>query len=124
MLSVKLADIGLSTAQYEVLSCLQRAPGITQQELAERCFVAKSGISMLLKRMEQDRWVRRTADKADARVKRLNLTGRGFEQARRALQIQSEVVAAMASSLSRDELIAVDGIMRRISLDLLKLCSP
>jgi DNA-binding MarR family transcriptional regulator len=42
---------GLRVAEYEVLAnCTARR--LTQQELARRCFVAKSGISMLVSRME------------------------------------------------------------------------
>ena len=49
-MATRLAPLGLRVGEHEVLANLLRAPGITQQELAKRCFVAKSGISMMLTR--------------------------------------------------------------------------
>jgi len=47
-MSARLAELGLRVGEHEVLATLATAPGITQQALAARCFVAKSGVSMLL----------------------------------------------------------------------------
>lgn len=115
VMSARLAGIGLRVGEHEVLANLASAPGITQQELAARCFVAKSGVSMLLAQMEAHGLVLREPDAADARLKRLSLTPAGRAQAAKTLKIQSEVVGAMADGASEAELATVAEVMRRVS---------
>jgi DNA-binding MarR family transcriptional regulator len=47
------SELSLRVTEHEVLANLALMPGMTQQALATRCFVAKSGISMLLTRLEE-----------------------------------------------------------------------
>ena len=115
VMSARLADIGLRVPEHEVLASLAAEPGITQQELAARCFVAKSGVSMLLSQMEAKGWVRRDADDRDARVKRLALTPEGQTIAARSRKIQSQVVSAMVAGSSDAELEAVTVAMENVS---------
>ncbi len=115
VMSARLAELGLRVAEHEVLANLATAPGMTQQELAARCFVAKSGVSMLLAQMEAQGLVLREADGDDARVKRLLLTAAGQALAARTLKIQSEVVAVMVDGATEAELASVADIMLRVS---------
>ena len=115
VMSARMAALGVRVAEHEVLANLATAPGITQQALAARCFVAKSGVSMLLAQMEERGWVRREADAADARVKRLQLTAAGEALARQTLAAQAEVVRAMVADTSDAELDQVRDSMQRVS---------
>ena len=115
VLSQRLAPLGIRVAEHEVLANLLRSPGITQQELASRCFAAKSGISVLLKRMEEQELVRRDADASDARAKRLNLTASGEALARQSIAIQGEVITVMESELTRAELLSTQEVMDRLA---------
>jgi DNA-binding MarR family transcriptional regulator len=115
VMCARLAALGLRVGEHEVLANLATVPGITQQTLASRCFVAKSGVSMLLTQMESQGLVRREADAADARVRRLFLTPAGEALARRTLQVQAEVVRAMAEPVTNAELDAVADVMQRVS---------
>jgi DNA-binding MarR family transcriptional regulator len=121
VLTARLAALGVRTGEHEVLANLATDPGITQQALASRCFVAKSGISMLLARMEEAGLVRRDPDAVDARVKRLGLTPSGAALARRTMSIQADVVGAMAAAVSDAELELVADVMQRVSAQLEKL---
>lgn len=114
-MSARLAGIGLRVPEHEVLVNLLAQPGLSQQALAQRCFVAKSGISMLLSRLQQRGLVRREADVADGRVWRLHLTARGEALARQSLAVQREVVQAMAAPVSAEELAVVQSVMERVS---------
>ena len=91
-------------------------PGITQQALAARCFVAKSGVSMLLTQMEAKGWVRRDSDDADARVRRLTLTDDGMAMAQKGLAVQAEAVTAMVAPATEEELKTVADTMDRVSV--------
>lgn len=52
LMTRRLAELGVRTPEHEILANLRRAPGITQQVLASRCFSAKSHISALLTLLE------------------------------------------------------------------------
>lgn len=121
VLTQRLAALGLKLSEHEVLINLLRAPGSTQQELARRCFVAKSGVSMLLTRMAQAGWVQREADSVDARVWRLRLTAAGQALAGQAAQIQAEVLSAMVEGSSAAELATVTTAMQRVAAALERL---
>ena len=115
VMTARLSALGLRVGEHEVLANLASAPGLTQQALAARCFVAKSGVSMLLTQMEAQRLVRRELDAADARVRRLFLTAAGEKLARQTLALQAEVVSAMSAQVSDAELAMVADVMQRVS---------
>lgn len=115
VMTARLAAIGLRVGEHEVLATIATTPGITQQALAARCFVAKSGVSMLLTQMEAKGWVRRDSDGADARVRHLTLTEDGMAMAQRCLAVQAELVTAMVAPATGDELATVADTMNRVS---------
>lgn len=120
-LTTRLTPLGLHLSEHEVLIILAHSPHITQQDLASRCFVAKSGISMLLKRMEAQGLVAREPDDKDGRIKRLALTAAGSDLATQVLAIQTEVLTAMADGVGADEATQIMQLMERISAQLTAL---
>ena len=114
-LTQQLAPLGLRIGEHEVLANLHRVPQLTQQQLAERCFVAKSGVSMLVTKMEAAGLVQRDADAVDARVKRLSLTTDGRRLAVAAQKVQIDVVSAMVAGTSARDLKIIGAAMRRAS---------
>ena len=115
VMSARLAELGLRIGEHEVLATLATVPGITQQDLAARCFVAKSGVSMLLTQMEGKALVVREADASDARVRRLFLTPAGQALAAKTLKIQADVISAMVEGASEAEMATVANAMQRVS---------
>ena len=118
-LTRRLAPLGLSILQHEMLMNMLRTPGISQQRLAERCFSAKSGISMQVAAFEKDGVIDRRVDPNDARARLLHLTEAGEALAKRALAVQTEIVDAMTSGYDRDELADLKRRMDAIT-DILK----
>jgi DNA-binding MarR family transcriptional regulator len=123
-LSQRLAGLELRVPEHEVLVILLGHPGLTQQALAQRCFVAKSGISMLLTRLQQRGLVRRQADTADGRIWRLHLTPAGGTLAHKSLTVQRAVVQAMVAPVTAAELATVHSVMDRVSAALDALPGP
>jgi DNA-binding MarR family transcriptional regulator len=115
VLGQQLAALDLPLPEHEVLANLLRQPGITQQQLAQRCFVAKSGVSMLVGRMESAGQLRREADSVDARLKRLFLTAKGQHRAEQAQRVQNAVVLAMVGQISDTDLATVAQAMQSAS---------
>ena len=94
--------------------------------LAARCFVAKSGVSMLLTQIEAEGLVMREADPQDARVRRLSLTKAGLALARQTLKVQAEVVAAMVGPVPEADVAAVARVMEGLSerLEAMRAAQP
>ncbi len=117
-LTQRLAALGLRTVEHEILANIQLQPGIAQQDLSERCFVAKSGVSMTLGRMEESGLLRRESDPGDGRIKRLYLTDDGAALAERALAIQAEIIATMMAPMDDAELAQMLDASERIARQL------
>lgn len=118
VVSRRLAEIGLRVGDLEVLATLATRPGLSQRELAARCFITKSGVSMLLTQMEERGLVTRDADADDARTKRLTLTAAGMALAQQAMRIQAGVVDAMVAGSSEAEIATIGRVMERVSAQL------
>lgn len=111
----RLAALGLRVAEHEVLANLLHNPGMTQQQVAKRCFVAKSGISMMLSRMETQGLLRREPDPRDGRIKRLYLSEEGEPLAQKSMAIQDAIVGLMMDPLSPQELETMTAIGERVA---------
>lgn len=114
VMALRLAPLGVRIAEHEVLANVASEPGLSQQELAARCFTAKSHVSALVVSLEQRGWLSREVDAADARVRRLHLTRSGEAIARKTMAAQAEVVEAMAVQVSSAELLGIESAMRRV----------
>lgn len=117
-LATRLSELGLRVGEHEVLTNLKLTPGMTQQALARRCFVAKSGISMLITRMEVQALLRREADAQDGRIKRLYLSAAGEAMAEQTMAIQDEIVGTMMAPLSKRELTMMAELSNRVAAQL------
>ncbi len=115
LLDSRLTSIDISIAEHDVLMALLHKPGVTQQEVAKACFVAKSGVSMLLKSLYARGLVRRDSDQNDARIKRVYLSAKGEKIALKALKIQQEIVAIMAAPISDADLQSIAMSMAGVS---------
>jgi len=102
----RVRDIGLTRAQWLVLTRLYRRPGASQTELADMLEIDRASAGCMIDRMQKNGWVERRADSGDRRVNRLHLTA----EARRAHKnmwaiAEATVDDALAplSSSERDE---------------------
>ena len=70
----RVRDIGLTRAQWLVLTRLYRRPGASQTELADMLEVDRASAGRMIDRMQKNGWVERRADSEDRRINRLYLT--------------------------------------------------
>jgi DNA-binding MarR family transcriptional regulator len=108
-------EFDLSTAQFDVLTHIGAAEGISQQDLATSLLVTKGNISQLLERMEQDGIVSR---QQEGRSKLLFLTARGRELYRNALAAQEVHLGERFAALGREEQILLDKLLRKLDQSL------
>jgi len=70
----RVRDIGLTRAQWLVLTRLYRRPGASQTELADMLETDRASAGRMIDRMQKNGWVERRADSDDRRINRLYLT--------------------------------------------------
>lgn len=70
----RLSEMGLVNRQAEIILSVLHNPGCSQEELADRLLIPKSGITRQLTAMEEAGLVKRTGSSADRRVTLVHLT--------------------------------------------------
>jgi DNA-binding MarR family transcriptional regulator len=107
----RIRKLGLTRAQWWVLTHLYRSNGVSQTELAETLEIEKPTLGRLLDRLEAKGWVRREHDAKDRRVWRVHLTDE-VEPALRTMR-------AIAKELRRDALTGISAAERERFVDTL-----
>ena len=107
----RIRKLGLTRAQWWVLTHLYRSNGVTQTELAETLEIEKPTLGRLLDRLEAKGWVRREHDASDRRVWRVHLT----EEVEPALRMMRKI----AAELRRDALTGISAAERERFVDTL-----
>jgi len=107
----RIKKLGLTRAQWWVLTHLYRSNGVSQTELAETLEIEKPTLGRLLDRLESKGWVKREHDAKDRRVWRVHLTDE-VEPALRTMR-------AIAKELRRDALTGIGAAERERFVDTL-----
>jgi len=107
----RIRKLGLTRAQWWVLTPLYRSNGVSQTELAETLEIEKPTLGRLLDRLEAEGWVRREHDASDRRVWRVHLT----DEVEPALRTMRKI----AAELRRDALTGISAAERERFVDTL-----
>jgi DNA-binding MarR family transcriptional regulator len=107
----RIRKLGLTRAQWWVLTHLFRGDGVSQSALAETLEIEPPTLGRLLDRLEAKGWVRREHDARDRRVWRVHLT----EEVEPALR----TMRTIAAELRRDALTGISAAERERFVDTL-----
>ena len=107
----RVRSLGLTRAQWWVLTHLYRGDGVSQTELAETLEIEKPTLGRLLDRLEAKGWVRREHDARDRRMWRVHLTDEVAPAMR--------TMRARAAELRRDALAGLGAAERERFVDTL-----
>lgn len=111
--TLEFRALGLSLAQFDLLSNLSAQEGASQQELAERLFVSKGNVSGLVDRLAAAGLVERRALPGDRRSHALYLTPEGRAITESGLALQRRLVAATLGTLPPADLAELDRLIGR-----------
>lgn len=109
-----LAPLGLSVAQYTVLSFLETQVHISNAQLAERALISPQSANEMVKVMEAKGWVSRQPDPRHGRVVRLGLSAAGRAQLAEAHVRISRLEAHMLARLSETQRGVLPKTLREI----------
>jgi len=99
----RVRRLGLTRAQWLVLTRLHRRPGASQSELADMMEVEKATAGRLIDRLEAKGWVVRRAQTGDRRVNRIYLTPEAERVHKRIWRIAETTVDDALAGLSERE---------------------
>jgi DNA-binding MarR family transcriptional regulator len=108
------AQLGLTPGQPRILSCLlEHGVGLTQRELADRCYLDATTLSRALDRLEEGGLVARSASGASRRAKRITLTPLGETKAAAVAENLARMDEALSQGFAPEELARLlDGLER------------
>ena len=110
-MSSRLKELGLSVAQFDLLSSLTEREGISQSELAEKLYVTKGNVSGLVDRLVQSGLVERRAISGDRRSYAMHLTLEGRRLAEAGLAAQGSFVGETLGALPQADIAELERII-------------
>ena len=111
ILTHHLRDLGLSIAQFDLMSTLSEEEGITQRDLAEKLYVTKGNVSGLVDRLVEAGLVLRRGIPGDRRSYALHLTDTGRDLVAKGMAVQLSFVDETLGSLDPDDLKRMDATL-------------
>jgi MarR family transcriptional regulator for hemolysin len=114
----RVRKLGLTRAQWLVLTRLHRRPGASQSELADMMEVEKASAGRMIDRLETKGWVVRRAQDGDRRVNRIYLTPEAERVHKRIWRIAEATVDDALASLSGPEAARFAKLLARIKKSL------
>ena len=114
----RVRRLGLTRAQWLVLTRVHRRPGASQSELAEMMEVEKASAGRMIDRLEAKGWVERRAQDGDRRVKRVHLTPEAERVHKRIWRIAEVTVDDALANFSAQEGAQLRKLLARVKQNL------
>ena len=110
----RVRRLGITRAQWLVLTRLHRRPGASHSELAEMMEVEKATAGRMIDRLVANGWVERRAQPGDRRVKRVYLTSEAERVHKRIWRVAEDTVDAALADLSARESKQLFALLQRV----------
>ncbi len=103
----QLSPLGLTTAQYNLLSAVAFEPGISNAALARMAFVTAQSMQGVIANMEKQGLLRRVPHPTHGRIRRSELTRRGAEILAKAHKVLIGIEERMTEGFDQAEIEAL-----------------
>jgi DNA-binding MarR family transcriptional regulator len=117
----RVRKLGITRAQWLVLTRLHRHPGASQSELADMMEVERASAGRMIDRLEANGWVERRAQNGDRRVKRVYLTPEAERVHRRIWRVAETTVGDALADLSAREGAQLRALLGRVKKNLISV---
>lgn len=119
-LDAELAAIGVTGAQFLVLTLLDAYPGISGAELARLTQLTPQTINLVVRKLERDALIGRAPHETHGRVLRMELTAKGRQALARCKRTADAVEQRMRALLDAPR----EAVVRRWLVDLAQTLAP
>lgn len=113
--------LGLLAGSYPFFFHLSHHPGQTQEELSRRIMIDKAFTARVVKRLEEEGFLRRERDPRDGRILRLSLTPQGEAMVPRLHEIMQERMDLLTAGFTGEERRTVTDLLGRMTCNALGL---
>ncbi|MBR0693028.1 MarR family transcriptional regulator [Bradyrhizobium lablabi] len=113
-----LADLGVTTPQFVVLTMLKAYPGLSGADLARVAILTPQTVGLIIRNLERDGAIRKTPHPVHGRVLQWTLTRRGTVLLERCRHIAQALEGRLAAGLSPKAELAVRRWLSKIATDL------
>jgi MarR family transcriptional regulator, transcriptional regulator for hemolysin len=110
----RVRQLGITRAQWLVLTRLHRRPGASHSELAEMMEVEKATAGRMIDRLVANGWVERRTQPDDRRVKRVYLTKEAERVHQRIWRVAEDTVDAALTDLAEPERKQLMTLLQRV----------
>lgn len=110
----RVRKLGITRAQWLVLTRLHRHPGASHTELADMMEVEKATAGRMIDRLEANGWVERRVEPDDRRVKRVYLTAEAERVHKRIWRVAEATVDDGLADLSSSEARQLMALLMRV----------
>jgi MarR family transcriptional regulator, transcriptional regulator for hemolysin len=110
----RVRRLGITRAQWLVLTRLHRHPGASLSELAERMEVENATAGRMIDRLVANGWVARRTQRDDRRVKRVYLTPEAERVHKRIWRVAEATVEDALAGLSAQESKQLMALLQRV----------
>lgn len=114
----RVRALGITRAQWLVLTRVHRYPGASQTELADMMEVERASAGRMIDRLEANGWVERRAERRDRRIKRVYLTLEAERVHRRIWRVAEATVDEALADLSAREGAQLMKLLTRVKRSL------
>ena len=120
----RVRRLGITRAQWLVLTRLHRRPGASHSELAEMMEVERATAGRMIDRLVANGWVERRTPRDDRRVKRVYLTREAERVHQRIWRVAEATVDAALADLSASESRQLMALLQRTKKTLVSAGDP
>jgi len=112
-----LADLGITTPQFVVLTMLKAYPGLSGADLGRVALLTPQTVGVIIRNLERDRAIRKTPHPIHGRVLQWSLTRRGVVLLDKCRRHINAVERRLAAGLSAKTEATVRRWLARVALD-------
>ena len=109
----RLSHLGVTTAQFNVLSAVQLQPGISNASLARGAFVTAQSMLGIVSNLEKMELLRRTPHEIHGRIMQSELTQKGTKVLASAREAIHEVEKSMTADFTAAETRSLVSLLQR-----------
>ena len=120
----RVAELGVTRAQWRVIATLGHHPGMKQVELADRLDVEPISACRIVDRLEEAGLVERQRDPADRRAWRVLLTEKANPIVEKLRHLAAQLAADVFAGIAPEEIEAMRGVLARARSNVAALEPP
>ncbi len=114
LINKKLNKYNIGSGQYIFLYCISESEGITQKELSELINIDKATTAKAIKKLEEEKYIRRQQDENDKRNLKIYLTEKGQEFIPILKNELKEITEILSKGMSKEEILLADSLLERM----------